>query len=100
MVATKKAIAKVLVLCVSDEGGREVWTGLWEDANLDSYVHVPGEDCECPEDECDCGYFGDYMLSIYELTPRAYKGLQDFNGGHSSHYLSEHGEELCLGDFV
>ncbi len=86
---------ELIVICASDSAsGREVWCGTWK---------------QCPDyikQGLMLGYDGAedslYMASIYSISRSAWLKRHDLSpyGHHSSHYLSKHGEELCLGDFL
>lgn len=84
---------------VSDEFGKEIDCASWEDIVLSQYMHTPGEDCDCEEDSCECGYFGDYIISLFEIPEDKVEGLEEYPS-HPSHYLNEHGNELTLGDYI
>jgi len=86
-------------VCVSNSNGSECWLGTLKNFDETEWMHVQGEDCDCAEGECYCEYFGNYLISIYELPVHLTTELKNYHS-HSSHFLSKFGEELCLGDFV
>jgi hypothetical protein len=86
-------------IVVSDECGRLERLELFSKFDATEWIHEQGVDCDCEEDQCDCPFFGEYMVSLYEIPLHKCARLADYQG-HPSHYLVEHGEELCLGDYV
>lgn len=82
----------VLVICVSDYRGHEEYTVPFKQLSHDECVELTRQ---ILEDEPEA------MASIFEVPWAAW--LQYKREGyphHSSHWLSKHGKELCLGDYL
>jgi hypothetical protein len=90
--------ATVTVLVVSDEQGREEWCGLakdWQDCD--------GGYCTCDDDQDECCCEDERMFSVFlldaDLWAEAEADDTHHEHGHATHWLAEHGDELCAGDF-
>ena len=83
---------KILIICISNYcSGREVLTDNLVNVNQSWLIEqlLPIDDNSGPE----------MVASLFEGT---LEGMEQAKSAreHSSHYLSEHCEELCLGDYV
>ena len=77
-------MSTVLWICVSDQFGRQEFSGLFADLDHEQLLeHV--------ED--------DALISLYSVEQDRVAELLDYPS-HDSHWLQANAEELCLGDFV
>ncbi len=80
----------IKILCVSDYSGRERYTIPLKQLHQDSAVELTQE---ILDDEA--------TASLFEISWRNWmKYHREGYSGHTSHFLSKHGEELCLGDYL
>jgi hypothetical protein len=84
------------VICVSrSDTGREKFTGTLKQCPeyiFEGLLNGDNDEQEHP----------DYTASVYliSLSKWRKRHIDSSPGHHLSHYLSKHGEELCLGDYL
>jgi hypothetical protein len=90
----------VTILVVADEQGREEWCGPIRDWEDDGY-------CTCSfsgDDDEECCCEDERMFSVFLVDADLWAEAEETDAvhdeGHATHWLAEHGDELCAGDFL